>query len=1023
MMKKYLAGLALSLMILPAFALAAPSDIDPNAASNTTCVSLSDNLRYRSRDAGANGGVSAFQDFLQSQGYLSSEPTGYFGLLTLKAAKDFQKANGIEPTGYIGTITRGKISSLTCGTATFQPTPTTSASQVATTLPAGCASTAGYSPTTGIKCDGGTSSTPTITSLSSTSGPVGTEVSIYGVWLSPISSSSATDGFSGVSFGNSDALNNMYNMYKILRVTYASDSLVKFVVPSALFPRMSVNSSKNVEPGSYLVAIVLDNQNGYVGVSNSVNFTVTTGSVVVGNGVTVAAGIQPANTLAFNNATRLPFTVVKFTASSDKDVNVSSLTVERTGLANDAAFSGVVLVDESGTQLGVATLNSTHQAILSGGFIVRAGQTRTMTIAANRGTTVGCAGQVASFSLVSVAANATVNGTLPIVGASHTINESLVSPPTITYLSPTSGPAGTPVVISGSGFSATNNIVYFGTGYLPFALPSADGKTINFTVPSTLQPPMPPCPTGMYCTLAMPAPVPVTAGIYPVRVGTPVGGANFTVVSSITPTPITATITSTSAKAAGNFEMDAGGTATISGTYFFGVGKGGMPAVPQVFIGGIQAVVTSASETLVGITVPSSLTAGQSYDLYLSGIYGRSNIVSIKILSTVAPAPIPTISAYPTSVASGGLSVITWSCSNSTNGVIAYGNSSGSGDFASGLSGSKSTGALTVPTTYTVNCTGTGGATAYKQVPVTINAIIVAPPTITSISPNQGTAGTSVTIYGTNLSGVDGVEFYNSSSGVASLTPSSVSATNVVFMISGTFAANVAPGTYQISVVTNTCAGGCNSNQIGFTLNTPVSNAPTITSISPNRGTIGTSVTIYGTNLSGASGVEFYNSSGRFASLTPSSVSATKVVFTIDGRFAADVAPGTYQISVVTNACAGGCNSNRIGFTLNTPVSNAPTVTFIADTTYTPPGQYDLKWNFTGSTSSASYCLLSGNTSKQMISGSYRTPVLTTTTSYGITCYDGIGGTATRSITVSPAPTAFLDRAVNTAATFWSWVW
>jgi len=197
-------------------------------------------------------------------------------------------------------------------------------------------------------------------------------------------------------------------------------------------------------------------------------------------------------------------------------------------------------------------------------------------------------------------------------------------------------------------------------------------------------------------------------------------------------------------------------------------------------------------------------------------------------------------------------------------------------------------------------------------------------PTISNISPSQGTANTSVTIYGANLSGASSVEFYNSSGQISgSLVPSSVSATNVVFTISGVFAANMSPGTYQVGVVTNACAGGCNSNRVSFTLTAPVSNSPTISNISPSQGTANTSVTIYGANLSGASSVEFYNSSGQISgSLVPSSVSATNVVFTISGVFAANMSPGTYQVGVVTNACAGGCNSNRVSFTLTAPVSN-----------------------------------------------------------------------------------------------------
>src|SRR3989344_1050140 len=113
-MKKYIGILfVLGLLIAPAFSFAQVGDVDPNPTASD-CVALQNNLRYRDRDINKNGEVSTLQDFLQSEGYLNSEPTGYFGLLTFKAVKDFQKANGISPTGYVGPITRAKIKALTC---------------------------------------------------------------------------------------------------------------------------------------------------------------------------------------------------------------------------------------------------------------------------------------------------------------------------------------------------------------------------------------------------------------------------------------------------------------------------------------------------------------------------------------------------------------------------------------------------------------------------------------------------------------------------------------------------------------------------------------------------------------------------------------------------------------------------------------------------------------------------------------------------------------------------------------------
>ena len=115
-MKKYIIGLFLmSFMLVPVLSFAQVADPDPNPTVSD-CVTLqSSNLRYKARDINTNGEVSTLQDFLQSQGYLNNEPTGYFGLLTQKAVKDFQKAYGISPTGYVGPVSREKIKTLSCG--------------------------------------------------------------------------------------------------------------------------------------------------------------------------------------------------------------------------------------------------------------------------------------------------------------------------------------------------------------------------------------------------------------------------------------------------------------------------------------------------------------------------------------------------------------------------------------------------------------------------------------------------------------------------------------------------------------------------------------------------------------------------------------------------------------------------------------------------------------------------------------------------------------------------------------------
>src|SRR3989338_1443834 len=147
----------------------------------------------------------------------------------------------------------------------------------------------------------------------------------------------------------------------------------------------------------------------------------------IGGSLMVNAGTQPSASLFPESAARVPFTVLQLTAGSN-DVTVSSVLVERTGLAQDAAIDGIVLLDENGVQLGISkTLNSVHQASLNEPFIVKAGQTRTMTVGANAPASLDSyAGQVVYLSVKNVTSNASsVLGTFPLTGAGHTVNASL----------------------------------------------------------------------------------------------------------------------------------------------------------------------------------------------------------------------------------------------------------------------------------------------------------------------------------------------------------------------------------------------------------------------------------------------------------------------------------------------------------------------------------------------------------------------------------------------------------------------
>ncbi|MHB9019341.1 MAG: beta strand repeat-containing protein [Minisyncoccota bacterium] len=152
-----------------------------------------------------------------------------------------------------------------------------------------------------------------------------------------------------------------------------------------------------------------------------------TGTVVTGSGMSVTLGTQSSSTVAPKNASRVPFTVITLVAGSS-DVTVNSITVERTGIAQNAAFDGVGLVDETGMQIGISkTLNSLNQASVGDPFVVKAGQSKTVTVIGNMAASLASYdGQVASLKVVSVntANNAAVAG-LPLTGASLRLVENM----------------------------------------------------------------------------------------------------------------------------------------------------------------------------------------------------------------------------------------------------------------------------------------------------------------------------------------------------------------------------------------------------------------------------------------------------------------------------------------------------------------------------------------------------------------------------------------------------------------------
>lgn len=154
--------------------------------------------------------------------------------------------------------------------------------------------------------------------------------------------------------------------------------------------------------------------------------TGTTTGTAAGTAV-VSAAAQPANTVAPKGAARVPFTAFTVTANGSP-VTINSVTVQRQGPSVDTDFAGVVLIDAStGVQVGNSrVLDANHNATIGSAITIPAGTSKTFWVAGNISTTISNSGDIASFAVTAVNTASTVSGSLPITGASNTINASLV---------------------------------------------------------------------------------------------------------------------------------------------------------------------------------------------------------------------------------------------------------------------------------------------------------------------------------------------------------------------------------------------------------------------------------------------------------------------------------------------------------------------------------------------------------------------------------------------------------------------
>jgi large repetitive protein len=540
--------------------------------------------------------------------------------------------------------------------------------------------------------------------------------------------------------------------------------------------------------------------------------------------------------------------------------------------------------------------------------------------------------------------------------------------PSVTSITPTSGPAagGTTVTITGSSFTGVTGVKFGATAATSFTFVSdtqitatspAGTGTVDVTVTNTIGTSSTSA-SDQFTYVAAPTVTSISPTSGPTAGGTTVTitGTNFTGATAVTFGATAATsftvnsatsITATSPAGTGTVDMrvtTAGGTSAISAadqfTYVAAPRVTSISPTSGPTAGGTTVTITGtnftgATAVIFGATAATSFTVNSATQITATSPAGTGT-VDVRVTTaggtsatsaadqfTYMAAPTVT-SISPSSGPTAGGTTVTITGTNFTGATaVIFGSTAATGftvNSATQITATSPAGLATVDVRVTT-AGGTSAASAADQF------TYVAAPTVSSISPTSGptAGGTSVVITGTNFTGATAVTF-----GATVATGFTV---NSATQITATSPAGV--GTVDVRVTT---AGGASATSAADQF-TYVA-APTITSISPTAGPTagGTTVTITGTNFTGASAVTF----GATAATSFTVNSATQITA------ASPAGTGTVDVRVTT---AGGTSATSAADQFKYVA--APTVTSISPTSGPAAGGTTVTitgTNFTGAT-------------------------------------------------------------------------
>ena len=465
----------------------------------------------------------------------------------------------------------------------------------------------------------------------------------------------------------------------------------------------------------------------------------------------------------------------------------------------------------------------------------------------------------------------------------------------------------------------------------------------------------------------------------------------------------------------------------------------------------------SGTKATSGTASTGALTANSAFALTCTGPGGDAT-QSVNVTVTQPSAPSVTLTATPTTVASGGSTTLNWSSTNAASCTA-----SGGWTGTKALSGSEARTGIAATTTYTLTCTGAGG-TAAQSVTVTVASGPTVPTVTLSATPSTVTSGNSSTLSWTSTNatsctasgGWSGSKATNGSEVRSNLT---ATATYTLTCSSGgtsaaqsvTITVNPAPlPTVSLTATPPSVVSGGSS-----TLNWSTTNATSCTATggwSGAKNLTGTEVrngltanTSFTLSCTGAGGTATQTVTvnvtpatppptlalsanpaailqGNSSTLTWSSSNASSCAATGDwtGAKATSASESTGALSSVRTytyilSCTGAGGSASQTATVAVGAVPAPAVTISANPAQVAQGGTS---NLTWSSTNAQSCTASGGwAGARAVAGTFTTPALTQTTTYTLTCSgQGGSGSGSTTVTVSPAtppPTLTLTATPN----------